>query len=164
VADGLRIDAATLQDVPLILSLIRALAEYEKLAHEVVATEEGLRDVLFGSRPAAEVVIARVGGEAVGYAIWFHTFSTFLGKRGLYLEDVFVLPDRRGQGIGRALLAHLAKIGVERGCGRMEWVVLDWNTPAIGFYESIGARPNTDWTTYRLTGEPLEALARLSQV
>ena len=134
---------------------------YERLGDEVVATEDGLRESLFGERPAAEVVLARIGAEAVGFAVWFRTYSTFLGCPGLYLEDLFVVPHWRGRGIGRALLAHLARIAVAGGFGRLEWSVLDWNTPAIGFYGSLGARPMDEWTVYRLTGDALDRAARL---
>jgi GNAT superfamily N-acetyltransferase len=147
-------------DVPLILHFIRRLAEYERLAHEVVATEEGLREGLFGARPAAEVVIAEWEGAPAGFALFFHNFSTFLGRPGVYLEDLFVEPEHRGRGIGRALLAHLARLAVERGCGRLEWWVLDWNEDAIRFYRSLGAVPMDDWTVYRVTGDALTALAR----
>ena len=156
---GLEIAAATRADVPLILSFIRDLAEYEKLLDKVVATEATLADQLFGARPGAEVLIARVSGEPAGFALFFHNFSTFLGRRGLYLEDLFVRPQHRGRGIGRALLAALARLAEERGCGRLEWAVLDWNAPAIRFYESLGAEPMSDWTVYRLAGEALRALA-----
>jgi GNAT superfamily N-acetyltransferase len=164
-AGDLKIEPATERDVPLILSLIRSLAEYERLSDKVVATEADLRDALFGERPAAEAVIAYVDGKPVGYALWFHTFSTFLGKRALYLEDLFVLPAWRAKGVGRALLAHLAGIALERECGRIEWAVLRWNETAIGFYQSIGATPITEWTVYRLAGDALSdmARARLSQ-
>jgi GNAT superfamily N-acetyltransferase len=154
-----RIVPATARDVPLILELIRALAEYERLAHEVVATEEVLRETLFGARPSAEVVIAYVGDEAVGFALFFHNYSTFLGRPGLALEDLFVRPAWRGRGIGRRLLAHLAALAVERRCGRFEWQVLDWNEDAIRVYRGVGAVPMSDWTTYRLTGEALRSLA-----
>jgi GNAT superfamily N-acetyltransferase len=156
-----RIERATPADVPVVLDLIRALAEYERLSADVVATEEGLRESLFGSRPAIEVVLARVGSQAVGFAVWFQNFSTFLGRPGLYLEDLFVLPERRGRGIGRALLAHLARVAVERGYGRMEWSVLDWNETAIRFYKGLGARAMDEWTVYRLTGEALRRAAGL---
>ena len=156
----LKIEPATERDVPLILSLIKSLAEYERLLDKVVATEADLRGALFGDNPAAEAIIAYVDGEPVGYALWFHTFSTFLGKRALYLEDLFVLPAWRAKGIGRALLAHLAGIAVDRGCGRIEWSVLRWNETAIGFYESIGAAPITEWTVYRLSGNALSDMAR----
>lgn len=146
-------------DVPLILRFIRELAEYERLAHEVVATEEGLRGTLFGARPFAEVVIAEEEGEPAGFALFFHNYSTFLGRPGLYLEDLYVRPEMRGAGIGRALLAHLARLAVERGCGRLEWWVLDWNEPAIRFYRSLGAQPMDDWTVFRVTGDALTQLA-----
>jgi GNAT superfamily N-acetyltransferase len=155
----LEIRAATEDDVPLILSLIRELAEYERLSHEVVATEEALRDSLFGERRFAEVLLGYLGDDPAGFALFFHTFSTFLGKPGIYLEDLYVKPDFRGVGIGRVLLVHLAKLARERGCGRLEWSVLDWNEPAIGFYRSIGASPVGGWTVYRLVGEALEELA-----
>ena len=158
-ADDVRVDPAGVRDVPIILSLITALGEYERLAQEVVATEDGLRESLSGARPHAEAVSARVGSEAVGFAVWFHSYSTFLARRSLYLEDLFVLPEWRGRGIGSALLRHLARIAVERDCGRMEWSVLDWNDPAIGFYRSIGARAMDEWTVYRLTGDALNRLA-----
>ena len=158
-AGAVRIVPATVRDVPLILELIRGLAEYERLAHEVVATEELLRETLFGARPGAEVVIAYVGDEAAGFALFFHNYSTFLGRPGLALEDLFVRPAWRGRGVGRTLLAHLAALAVERGCGRFEWQVLDWNEDAIGFYRRVGAVPMSDWTTYRLTGEALRRLA-----
>ena len=150
---------ATPDDAPLIVELIRGLAEYERLAHECVATEERIRASLFGPRPEAEVVIAEAGGRAAGFALFFHNYSTFLARRGLYLEDLFVYPEFRGRGVGRALLRHLARLAVERECGRLEWWVLDWNEPAIRFYRSLGARPMDDWTVFRLTGEALRALA-----
>jgi len=152
--------AATRDDVPVIAELIRGLARFEKLEHEVVMTEALLDVGLFGDRPYAEVVLAEDGGRPVGFALFFHNFSTFLGRPGIYLEDLFVLPEHRGSGIGRMLLAHLARLAVERGCGRLEWAVLDWNRDAIQFYERLGARPNSDWTVYRLTGEALTGLAR----
>jgi GNAT superfamily N-acetyltransferase len=151
--------AATVDDVPQILAFIRALAEYERLLHEVVATEDGLRRALFGPRPYAEVVLAEDGGAPIGFALFFHTFSTFVGLPGIYLEDLFVVPEARGRGVGRALLTHLYRLALERGCGRVDWAVLDWNAPAIRFYESLGAQPNSDWTVYRLAGEPLAGLA-----
>ena len=155
---ALRIEAAGERDVPRIHGLIKSLAEYERLSHEVVATEASLRESLFGEHPAAEAVIAYAEDEPIGFALWFHSYSTFLGRRGLYLEDLFVLPEWRGRGVGRALLAHLARIAVARRCGRMEWAVLNWNEPAIRFYRSIGARPMDDWTVYRLTGDGLREL------
>jgi len=147
-------------DVRVIAELIRGLARYEKLEDQVEMTEELLATALFGERPYAEVVLAEDGGRPVGFALFFHNFSTFLGRPGIYLEDLFVLPEHRGSGIGRMLLAHLARLAVERGCGRLEWAVLDWNRDAIGFYERLGARPNSEWTVYRLTGEALSTLAR----
>jgi len=154
-----RIERATERDVPLILRLIKALAAYERLSGEVVATEEGLRDTLFGVRPWAEVVIGYVADEPAGFALFFHTYSTFVGKPGLYLEDLFVLPQFRGRGCGKALIAHLAKLAVERECGRFEWSVLDWNEPAIAFYKKLGARPMDEWTIFRVTGDALTRLA-----
>ena len=156
---GIRIERATARDVPAILRFIRALAEYERLAAEAVATEAGLRESLFGPHPAAEVAIAYDGEEPVGFALWFHNYSTFLGRAGLYLEDLFVLPQWRGRGIGGSLLAYLARVAVARGCGRMEWSVLNWNEPAIRFYRRMGARAMDEWTVFRLTGESLTELA-----
>jgi GNAT superfamily N-acetyltransferase len=153
---------ATEQDVPIILDLIKQLADYERLAHRVVATEQRLRDTLFGERPAAEVLLASLEGETVGFAVFFTNYSTFLAKPGLYLEDLFVKPHARGKGIGKALLAKLAKIAVERDCGRVDWSVLNWNEPSLRFYEALGAVPLSDWTTHRLTGEALIKLARNS--
>ncbi len=147
--------------MPEILRLIRALAEYEKLEHEVVATEERLRRSLFGERPAAEAVLGWLGGRAVGFAVFFHNYSTFRACPGLYLEDLFVEPAHRGSGYGKALLLHLARLAAERGCERMEWSVLDWNTPAIEFYKSLGANLMDDWRICRLTGEALEKAARI---
>ena len=145
--------------MPHILAFIEELAEYERLSHEVVATEEALRGHLFGERPVAEVVIAEEEGAQAGFALFFHTFSTFLGKPGIYLEDLYVRPEFRSRGMGRALLVHLARLAKERGCGRLEWSVLDWNEPAIGFYKSIGASPVDGWTVYRVTGRALKELA-----
>ncbi len=155
----LEIRAATEDDVPLILSLVKELAEYERLSHQVVATEEVLRDSLFGERRVAEVLIGHHGGEPAGFALFFHNFSTFLGRPGIYLEDLYVRPRYRGMGFGKALLARLAKLAKERGCGRLEWWVLDWNEPAIRFYKALGAVPMKDWTVYRLAGESLDELA-----
>jgi GNAT superfamily N-acetyltransferase len=155
----LRLEVATERHLPLILRFIKDLAEYEKLAHEVVATEEGLRISLFGPRPAAEAVIAYAGDEPVGFAIYFQTFSTFLGRPGIYLEDLFVTPAWRGHGFGRRLLAHVARVAVDRGYARMEWSVLNWNEHALGVYRKIGARPMTEWTVQRLTGAALRDLA-----
>lgn len=172
MSDEVRIEAAEVRDVPVILGLIKELAEYERLADEVVATEDSLRESLFGAKPHAEAVIARAPSrrsgaaakaenEAVGFAVWFYNYSTFLSRPGLYLEDLFVRPAWRGRGIGLALLRHLARIAIERGCGRMEWSVLDWNDPAIAFYRKIGARPMDEWTVYRLTGDALRQVAEL---
>lgn len=148
------------EDAGLIATLIRELAEYEKLLHECHATAENIGQSLFGSRPQAECVIAELGGAAVGFALFFHNYSTFLAKPGLYLEDLFVRPAARGHGVGKALLAHLARLALDRGCGRFEWSVLDWNAPAIAFYESLGAKPQNEWTIYRVTGEALTTLAQ----
>jgi GNAT superfamily N-acetyltransferase len=155
----LEIRAATGDDVPLLLSLIRELADYERLSHEVVATEALLRESLFGERRVAEALLGYLGDEPAGFALFFHNFSTFLGRPGIYLEDLYVRPGFRGAGMGRALLVHLAGLARERNCGRLEWSVLDWNEPAIGFYERIGASPVSGWTVYRVTGEALEDLA-----
>ena len=158
-SSSLSITAACETDVPLILSLINELADYERLRHESVATEASLNDALFGSKPGAEAVIARVGAEPAGFALFFHNFSTFLGRRGLYLEDLFVRPAFRGRAIGKSLLSYLAALAVERGCGRFEWQVLDWNQPARDFYERLGAKANSSWVSYRMTGEALKRLA-----
>lgn len=152
--------SATRADVPEILRLIRALAEYEKLSHEVVATEAALAQTLFGDSPAAELLLAEEDGRAVGFALFFQNYSTFLGKPGIYLEDLFVEPAFRGHGLGKQLLQAIARLAVERGCGRFEWAVLDWNESAIGFYKSLGARPMADWTVMRLTGDALKRLAQ----
>lgn len=157
--DAFSIQPATEADVPVVLGLIKALAEYERLASEVVATEASIRDSLFGPRRTAAALIARVGDEPVGFAVWFYSYSTFLGRPGLHLEDLFVQPAWRGRGFGRALLRHLASMAVERGCGRMEWAVLDWNELAIGFYKKLGAKAMDEWTTFRLTGESLKRVA-----
>ena len=154
-----RIERATERDVPLILQLIKELAEYEKLAEEVSATEDALRQSLFGPRPAGEVVIGYAGDEPAGFALFFHNYSTFLARPGIYLEDLFVRPEWRGHGYGRQLLAHLATLAVERGCGRLEWAVLDWNEPAIGFYKNLGATLMDEWSTFRITGDALRQLA-----
>ncbi len=150
---------ATRADVPLILDLIRALAEYEREPDAVEATEELLEEQLFGEHPGAEVVIAEVDGQGAGFALFFHNFSTWRGRRGLYLEDLFVRPQFRGLGLGRALMIHLAKLAVQRGCARFEWSVLDWNTPAIDFYRSLGAVGMDEWTVQRLDGDALLTLA-----
>ena len=151
---------ATTNDVPLVLAFIRELAEYEKLAHEVRATEDQVRATLFGEKSVAEVVIASLDGRPVGFAVFFPNYSTFLGRPGLYLEDLFVRPEARGLGVGRELLAYLARLTVERGWGRLEWRVLDWNEPSIAFYKKLGAEPLDDWTVFRVTGEALTLLAR----
>lgn len=156
--------AATPADVPLILQLIRALAEYERAPDAVVATEELLREHLFGAAPAAHVLLASADGEPVGFALYFFNFSTWLGRPGLYLEDLFVLPEHRRSGHGRALLQRLGQIAHERGCGRMEWAVLDWNEPAIEFYRTLGASPLGDWTIFRLTEEGIANLAGATPV
>jgi GNAT superfamily N-acetyltransferase len=150
---------ATPDDVPTIARLIRGLAEYERLAHRVDLDESRLREHLFGPRPYAEVLLAEEAGAVVGFALFFHNFSTFLARPGLYLEDLFVEPERRGRGHGKALLAALARTAVERGCGRLEWSVLNWNEPSIGFYRALGAERMDEWVVYRLTGDALRALA-----
>ena len=157
-----RIERATVRDVPLILQLIKELAEYEKMSSDVTATEGGLREALFGARPAADVIIAYAGDVPAGFALFFPNYSTFLGKPGLYLEDLFVRPEFRGHGYGLGLMKYLARTAVERGCGRFEWSVLDWNEPAIGFYKKLGAVALDDWTTFRVTGEALARLERLA--
>ncbi len=150
---------ATPADATLIAALIRELAEYEKLLHECHVTPANIRQSLFGGDPHAECVIGELDGEAVSFALFFHNYSTFLAKPGLYLEDLFVRPAARGHGVGKALLCNLAQIAVERGCGRFEWSVLDWNAPAIAFYQALGAKPQNEWTIYRVTGEALDQLA-----
>lgn len=145
-------------DIPLILDFIKRLAEYEKMSDEVVADENTLEEWIF-DKEKAEVIFALEGEKAVGFALFFHNFSTFLGRAGIYLEDLFVLPEYRGKGYGKALLKNLAAITVERGCGRLEWCCLDWNKPSIDFYLSLGAKPLSDWTTYRVTGKTLSELA-----
>jgi len=157
--ENFQIRPAGLEDVPIILELIRDLATYERAPNEVTATEEQLVDVLFGERPAAEVLLALEGESAVGFAVFFHNFSTWLGRAGLYLEDLFVKPEKRGKGYGRALLLELAKIARDRGCGRMEWAVLNWNEPAIKFYQTLGAKPMDEWTVFRLTRDGIAKLA-----
>src|SRR4051812_39545312 len=154
-----QIRQARVEDVPTILQLIRDLATYERAPDEVTATEEQLIDVLFGGRPAAEVLLAFESESPVGFAVYFYNFSTWLGRPGLYLEDLFVKPEKRGKGYGRALLVELAKIARDRGCGRMEWAVLDWNEPAIKFYRGLGAMPMHEWTVFRLTREEIARLA-----
>jgi GNAT superfamily N-acetyltransferase len=158
-SDTIRVKHATEGDVPIVLQMIRDLAEYERMSDEVVATEVGLRESLFGERPDAEVIIAYADEQPAGFALYFHNYSTFLGRRGLYLEDLFVKPSFRGRGIGKRLLVELAGIAMERGCGRFEWTVLDWNEPAIGFYKSLGAQSMDAWKIFRVTGDALTRLA-----
>jgi GNAT superfamily N-acetyltransferase len=155
----IRIRSAASADVPTVLRFVRELAEYEREPDAVEATEQGLALALFGEHPAAEAVLAEQDGEPVGFAIFFHNFSTWTGRRGLYLEDLYVTPDARGSGAGKALLAHLAGLALDRGCARFEWAVLDWNEPAIGFYRAIGAVAMDEWTVQRVTGEALRRLA-----
>lgn len=150
---------ATIDDVPLILSFIKELAEYEKLLHEVVATAAILQETLFGERANAEVILAYYQNKAIGFALFFHNFSTFLGRPGIYLEDLYVKPAMRGKGFGKKLLAFLAKLAKDRKCGRVEWWVLDWNKTAIDFYKSLGAKPMDEWTVFRVTDEALTNLA-----
>jgi GNAT superfamily N-acetyltransferase len=159
-ASDFRIEPATAHDVPLILKFIKGLAEYERLTHEVVATEESLRNTLFGPHRFAEVVIGYSGTEPAGFALFFHNYSTFLGRPGIYIEDIFVLPEWRRKGLGRRLLVYIARLAVERNCGRVEWSVLDWNEPALRFYRSIGAQAMDEWTVYRLAGDALKKLAQ----
>ena len=151
---------ATEKDLPVIVSFIRQLAEYERMSNEVVMTEDDMRRSLFGDRRFAEVLLAYFQEKPVGFAVFFHNFSTFLGKPGLYLEDLFVIPEMRGNGFGRALLIELAKIARERNCGRLQWAVLDWNEPAINFYKNLGAVPMSDWTIFGVAGEALDRLAK----
>lgn len=153
------IKSAKIEDIPLILSFIKQLAEYEKLSHEVSATEDLLKEKLFGSKQYAEIIIGYLDDEPVSFALFFYNFSTFLGKPGIYLEDLFVLPSAREKGIGQRMLAYLARLVKERDCGRLEWLVLDWNEPAIGFYKQLGAKALDEWTVYRLGGEALNELA-----
>src|SRR3954453_19512770 len=157
--DDYSLRRASVADVPAILACIRGLAEYERLAHECLATESGLRDTLFGAEPAAEVVLATRGSETAGFALWFRSYSTFLARPGIFLEDLFVFPEYRRRGIGKRLLVHLARTAVERGYGRVEWAVLDCNVDALRFYKSLGAVPMEEWTTCRLAGDALPALA-----
>jgi GNAT superfamily N-acetyltransferase len=159
-SEDFQIRPARVADVPVILQLIRDLATYERAPDEVTATEQQLTDVLFGERPAAEVLLAFEGESPVGFAVFFHNFSTWLGRPGLYLEDLFVKPDKRARGYGRALLVELAKIARDRGCGRVEWAVLDWNEPAIKFYRALGAKPMDEWTVFRLTRDGIARLAK----
>lgn len=157
-----QIRRATRADIPVVLELIRALADYEKLAHLVQADEALLREQLFSDTSPAETLLCIAGGAAVGFAVYFHNFSTFMGRKGLYLEDLFVRPEHRGRGYGKALLLHVARLAHERGCGRFEWMVLDWNAPSIRFYEGFGAQCMQDWRLFRVTGDALAALARQS--
>jgi len=159
MSEKITIRPADVADVGIILQFIRDLAQYEHLEHQVVATEEMLRDTLFGSRPYAEVVLACLSGKPVGFALFFHNYSTFLGRPGIYLEDLYVRPEARGYGVGRRVLSWLAATAVSRGCGRLEWAVLDWNEPSIRFYRNLGAVALDDWTTYRVTGPALAELA-----
>ena len=154
-----QISPASQADLPEILAMIRELAEFEHLLHEVVATEDRLARDLFGERPFVEVVIARAGADTAGFALFFHNYSTFMGRPGIYLEDLYIRPAYRGRGCGKALLAHVARLAVERGCGRFEWSVLDWNQRAIDFYQALGAKPMSDWTLMRVTGDALLKLA-----
>ena len=155
----IRIERATERDVPVILQMIRDLAEYERMSDQVVATETGLRESLFSGQRDAEVLLAYADDKPAGFALFFHNFSTFVGRKGLYLEDLFVKPELRGAGLGKRLLVELARIAVERRCGRFEWSVLDWNEPAIGFYKKLGAVPLNEWTIFRVTGDALAQLA-----
>jgi len=152
--------SATAADVPQILSYVQGLADYENLSHACFATEDSLRQTLFGSRSYAEVILAEFDGAPAGFALFFHNYSTFRAAPGIYLEDLYVLPERRGLGVGKALLKQLAKLAVERGCARLEWSVLDWNAPAIDFYKSLGAQPQDEWTIFRVTGDALTTLAK----
>jgi GNAT superfamily N-acetyltransferase len=158
--NNVELRAPTKDEVYLIVGFIRELAEYEKLSHECLITEEALRDSLFADKPHAETLLAFLNDKPIGFCLFFHNYSTFLGKPGLYLEDLYIQPEFRNQGFGKKILARLAVIALERGCGRFEWSVLDWNEPSIAFYRKIGAEPMKDWTVQRLTGQALEALAR----
>lgn len=156
---NIKIKSATIGDVPLILQFIKELAEYEKLSHEVVATEEQLKETLFGERSPAEVILGYLDDRPVSFALFFHNYSTFLGRPGIYLEDLFVRPEARGQGVGKTMLAYLAQLAKDRNCGRLEWSVLDWNETAIKFYKSLGAKAMDEWTVYRVTGDALNLLS-----
>jgi GNAT superfamily N-acetyltransferase len=160
MAEIVSLRGATIADTPQILAFIQGLAEYEKLSDVCVATEESLHQTLFGPRPFAEVIIADFDGQPAGFALFFHNYSTFRARPGIYLEDLYVVPTLRGKGIGKALLKELARLAVERGCARLEWSVLDWNSPAIEFYKSLGARPQEEWTIFRVTDEVLTRLAK----
>lgn len=159
-----RIRPAEPQDVPSIHALLQELAAYERLSHEVKATTASLDEALFGSRPSAEALVAEAAGEIVGYALFFTTYSTFVGRPGLYLEDVYVQPHARGRGLGRRLLARVAQLAAARGCGRLEWAVLDWNQPSIAFYTRLGARPLSEWTVHRLEGDALNSLGQSAEL
>lgn len=160
--DEFHIRPAAPEDVPVILGFIKGLAEFEHLSGEVTATEEGLRASLFEANPAAEVALGFAGDEPAGFAVFFHNYSTFLGQRGMYLEDIFVMPEHRSKGLGRLLLAHVAGVAVERGCGRFEWSVLDWNVDAARFYKELGAEALDDWRTFRMDGDALRRLANVN--
>jgi GNAT superfamily N-acetyltransferase len=160
MSDNFEIKHATVSDVPLILSFIKELAEYEKLLNEVVATEDVLKETLFGEKTHAEVIIGYLNGKPISFALFFHNFSTFLGRPGIYLEDLFVKTEARGKGIGQKMLGYLAQLAKERGCGRLEWWVLDWNERATAFYKKLGAKAMDEWTVYRVTGEALDKLAK----
>ena len=160
MAEIVSLRGATIADTPQILAFIQGLAEYEKLSHVCVATEESLHQTLFGPRPFAEVIIADFDGQPAGFALFFHNYSTFRARPGIYLEDLYVVPALRGKGIGKALLKELARLAVERGCARLEWSVLDWNSPAIEFYKSLGAQPQEEWTIFRVSDEALTRLAK----
>lgn len=159
MSKSFQLRSAEKKDVPIVLEFIKALADYEKLSDMVVATEELLEEYLFGEKKVAEVIIGFEGTTPTAFALFFHNFSTFLGRPGIYLEDLFVKPEFRRKGYGKIMLSELAKIAIDRNCGRLEWSVLDWNTPAIDFYKSLGAVPMDEWTTFRLTGENLKQLA-----
>ena len=156
---GLTLRFATVDDVPVILELIKELADYEKLSHEVMATEEMLKKSLFGERPVAEVIIADYLTKPVGFSLFFHNFSTFLGRPGIYIEDIYIKPEHRGMGIGKTILSYIATLAVERDCGRLEWCVLDWNTTTLNFYNGLGARALDEWTVCRITGDTLSKLS-----
>lgn len=156
---GLTLRFATADDVPVILEFIKELADYEKLSHEVVATEEKLKGSLFGERPVAEVIICEYMTKPVGFSLFFHNFSTFLGQPGIYIEDIYIMPEHRGKGFGKTILIYLARLAIERGCGRIEWSVLDWNINALNFYNDLGAQAMDGWTVFRLTGNTLTNLS-----